>query len=421
MAKMSVEKQQLLDWIEEDRSQLIQFFSDFVAAASPNPPGDTTVAVKHITDLLDREQLPYHLIDPQPSMANVVGTFEGATPGRHLVLNGHIDCFPVDQNDDRWTHEPWSGEVADGKVWGRGSSDMKCGTTASIFTFRYLHRYREKLNGRLTLTCVSDEETFGPWGARYLHEHHPEVYGDCCLNGEPSSPYTIRFGEKGPLWLEFDIYTKGAHGAYTHHTESASKIAAALIKDLEVVTKIEPNMPSNVCSALDQAREEMDRAMGMGAADIVPRVTLNVGLLQGGLKVNMVPDHVHIEADIRLPVGVEKEQVITVVEQVLKDYPQAKMSEINFSPPSWCEPNHEMVEHLQKNANALGGYEPAPIVSLGGTDTRLWRYRNVPAYVYGPPPTGMGSYDECVEIETFLHVVRCHVLSAYDYLSRVSS
>ena len=71
MAKMSVEKQQLLDWIDEDRSQLIQFFSDFVAAASPNPPGDTTVAVKHITDFLDREQLPYHLIDPQPPMANV--------------------------------------------------------------------------------------------------------------------------------------------------------------------------------------------------------------------------------------------------------------------------------------------------------------------------------------------------------------
>ena len=71
MAKMSVEKQRLLDWIEEDRSQLIQFFSDFVAAASPNPPGDTTVAVKHITDFLDREQLPYHLIDPQPTMANV--------------------------------------------------------------------------------------------------------------------------------------------------------------------------------------------------------------------------------------------------------------------------------------------------------------------------------------------------------------
>jgi succinyl-diaminopimelate desuccinylase len=116
-------------------------------------------------------------------------------------------------------------------------------------------------------------------------------------------------------------------------------------------------------------------------------------------------------------VGVEKEQVISVVERVLKGYPQVKMSEINFNPPSSCEPNHEMVEYLRKNANALGGYEPAPVVSLGGTDARLWRYRSVPAYVYGPPPTGMGSYNEYVEIEAFLHVVRCHVLSAYDYLS----
>ena len=86
MAEMNVEKQQLLDWIEEDREQLVQFFSDFVASPSPNPPGDTTVAVKHITDFLDREELPYQLIDPQPPMANVVGTFEGANPGRHLVL-----------------------------------------------------------------------------------------------------------------------------------------------------------------------------------------------------------------------------------------------------------------------------------------------------------------------------------------------
>ncbi len=418
MAEMGAQKQQLLDWIEADRDELIQFFSDFVAAASPNPPGDTTTAVKHITDFLDREGLPYRLIDPQPTMANVVGTFEGGGAGRHLVLNGHIDCFPVEEGDDRWTHGPWSGAVADGKVWGRGSSDMKCGTSASIFTFRYLHRMKEKLHGRLTLTCVSDEETFGPWGARYLHEHHPEVHGDCCLNGEPSSPYTIRFGEKGPLWLEFDIRTRGSHGAYPHQTESASKIAAALIEDLEAVTEVEPNMPDNVFRALGQVHAEMDRAMGEGAADIVPRVTLNVGMIQGGLKVNMVPDHVRIEADIRLPVGVEKEQVIAVVERVLEGYPQAKMSEINFSPPSWCEPFHEMVEHLQKNANAVGGYEPVPIVSLGGTDARLWRYRNVPAYVYGPPPTGMGSYDEYVEVETFLHVVRCHVLSAYDYLSR---
>ena len=78
-----------------------------------------------------------------------------------------------------------------------------------------------------------------------------------------------------------------------------------------------------------------------------------------------------------------------------------------------------MVEHLRANVNQLHGHEPMPVVSLGGTDTRLWRYRDIPAYVYGPPPTGMASYDEHVEVETFLHIVRTHVLSAFDYLSRV--
>ena len=59
-------------------------------------------------------------------------------------------------------------------------------------------------------------------------EHHPEVHGDALLNGEPSSPFSVRFGEKGPLWLEFTVRTAGAHGAYTHATASATKIAMAL-------------------------------------------------------------------------------------------------------------------------------------------------------------------------------------------------
>jgi succinyl-diaminopimelate desuccinylase len=77
-----------------------------------------------------------------------------------------------------------------------------------------------------------------------------------------------------------------------------------------------------------------------------------------------------------------------------------------------------MVAIIQNNVTAFGYPKPTPIVSIGGTDARLWRHRNVPAYVYGPYPHGMGSHDEHVDIEEFLHVVRTHVLSAYDYLSR---
>ena len=210
--------------------------------------------------------------------------------------------------------------------------------------------------------------------------------------------------------------TPGAHGAYTHYSKSATKLAMGLAHDLEAVTSIEPSVSDNVRTALEQAHDTMEKAMGTGAASTISVVTLNVGTIRGGLKVNMIPGECVFEADIRLPVGVRKEQVLDVVRKVLEDYPEVTMRETQFSEPSWCDPNGEMVEILQRNVQGLKGFTPVPIVSLGGTDARLWRYRNIPAYIYGPFPHGMGAVDEHVDIEEFLHIVRVHVLSAYDYL-----
>jgi succinyl-diaminopimelate desuccinylase len=411
-------KRQLAKWIDQDRDTIIRFLCDFVRAKSPNPPGDTTLAAAHITRFLEAQGLPFRVIAPQSTMPNIVGTFEGREPGRHLVLNGHIDVFPADEENERWTHGPWSGAIADGKIYGRGVADMKAGTSASIFTYAYLYRVRDHLKGRLTLTAVSDEETFGPWGARYLMEHHPEVHGDCLLNGEPSSPLTIRFGEKGPLWLRFTTRTRGAHGAYTHLTPSATKIAARLIVDLEDLTTLQPSVPIDVADALAGAAAAIDEAQGPGAKDILQRVTVNIGVIHGGQKVNMVPGTCWFEADVRLPPGLGKDAVLTKVKQILSRYPDTTMEEINFSAPSVCDPNHEMVGILRANAKALGRPDPAPIVSLGGTDARLWRQRGIPGLVHGPFPRGMAQADEHVEIEEYLHIVRMHVLSSFDYLSR---
>src|SRR4030095_14492712 len=99
-------------------------------------------------------------------------------------------------------------------------------------------------------------------------EHHPEVHGDCLLNGEPSSPLTIRFGEKGPLWLKFTLQTTGAHGAYTHRPPSATKRAARLILDLEDLTTLQPALPIDVAQALAGAVAAIDEAQGRGAKDI---------------------------------------------------------------------------------------------------------------------------------------------------------
>ena len=414
---MADHKQALLERIERDHELLIDFLRGFIRCASPNPPGNTLEAAAYIRKLLDARGVSYRVIAPQETMPNLVATFDAGKQGRHLALNGHIDVFPVGDGAG-WTRDPWGGELVDDKIYGRGACDMKCGTTASIFTFLYLGEIKDALHGKLTLSAVSDEETFGPWGARYLFEHHPEMIGDCCLNGEPSSPWTLRFGEKGPLWLEFTVKTPGAHGAYTHASKSATAIGAKVIGELESLTDIPAPEASNLAAALDQAAEVIDKAYGAGASQIVRRVTVNPGLVQGGLKVNMVAAECRFEVDIRLPNGLEAPAVLKLVDRIVAPYPEVSYRVMNYNPPSWCPPDSEMVELVRANSRAVSGIDPTPVISLGGTDARLWRYKDIPAIVYGPAPTGMGSTDEHVTIEQFFHVVKCHVLSAYDYMSR---
>jgi succinyl-diaminopimelate desuccinylase len=414
---MESRKAQLLERIESDRDVLIQFLQGFIRCQSPNPPGDTREAAAHVCKLLDQRNVPYRVIAPQPTMPNIVATFTGVKLGRHLALNGHMDVFPVGDGDG-WSQDPWGGALIDDCIYGRGACDMKCGTTASIFTFLYLRALRDELHGRLTLSAVSDEETFGPWGARYLFEHHPEAIGDCCLNGEPSSPWTVRFGEKGPLWLEFTVHTQGAHGAYTHLSQSATGIAAKVIGELYRLQDIPAPEASNLAAALDQAADVIDKAYGAGAAKILRRVTVNPGVVHGGLKVNMVASECTFELDIRLPNGLDAPQILAEVDKIVARHPEVSYRQTNYNPPSWCPPDAEMAQLVRANAQAVAGIDPTPVISLGGTDARLWRYKDLPAIVYGPSPTGMGSVDEHVTVEEFFHVVKCHVLSAYDYMSR---
>src|SRR5689334_4657029 len=116
---MATDKETLLNWVDEERKELVDFLQEFVRTKSPNPPGDTRDAASFITKYLSRFLLPYRVIAPQETMPNIVGSFEGGTAGRHLVLNGHIDCFPAGDGTG-WTQDPWGGAIVNGKLYGRG-------------------------------------------------------------------------------------------------------------------------------------------------------------------------------------------------------------------------------------------------------------------------------------------------------------
>jgi succinyl-diaminopimelate desuccinylase len=414
-------RRQLLDWIDADRDKLVGFLSGFLAKPSPNPPGDTREATRFVADHLRAEGIGFDIVAPMETMPNIVAVAEGAGPGRHLVLNGHIDVFPVGE-DETWTHGPWSGAVADGAVWGRGASDMKCGTSASILAFVYLSRLRHRWRGKLALTAVSDEETGGKWGTRYLLEHRAaDCLGDCILNAEPSGLGSIRFAEKGTLRLTFHVNTPGGHGAYPHRSANANRIAASLIVDLDAINHIPVNMPPEMAEYLARpdVRACMDGVMGKGAADVATRVTINIGVLRGGLKVNMMPGHCRVEADIRLPFGVDRADVLREIDGILRRYPDAtlEVQEAASNPASASDPSHEMIGILKRVIGEISGYRPEGIAGIGATDCKFFRYKAVPAFVYGPSPDTMSRPDENVPIEDFLHVLRTHALAAFDYLT----
>ncbi len=419
---MTDDRQGLIERIDREKERLVRFFQDFTRVDTCNPPGDTRAGAAFIRRFLDEKAIPYKVIAPQETMPNLLAGVAMGAPGRHLVLNGHIDVFPA---GDRalWSRDPLSGDIVDGRVFGRGTADMKCGTSASIFAYLLLQPLREKLKGRLTLTLVSDEETGGKWGTDYLIQNHAdEVLGDCVLNGEPSSPWTVRCGAKSVVWVEFRVKTPGAHGAYPHMSKSATKIAARLMLDLEKLEEMRPATPPAVAQALarPETQAAIERGLGKGATQVIERLTINFGVVQGGVKVNMLPGDCLVEADIRLPVGIDQQDVRAAIRRILERYPEVEADEGRHRTfnATWSDPGHEMLRLVQDNAERLIGYRPAAMVTLGGTDCRFWREKGVPAFVYGCSPDRMGAPDESVAVDEYLHIVKTHTLCAYDYLSR---
>ena len=408
---------ELLAQIEDDRETLVAFLQGFLQAATPNPPGDTRAAHAHVAALLEAEGIAYETVVSQEDLPNIVATVEGKGPGPHLLLNGHMDVFPVPEGED-WTHGPWSGVLAEERIWGRGSVDMKSGTTASIFTFLYLAQRRDQWRGKLTLTVVSDEETMGPHGTNHILKTRPELCGDCCLNGEPSALGTLRYGEKGFLWLQIDVATGGGHGAYPHLSRSANKIAAQVIADLETLDGLEVAPPPEYAERLGRSYAAAERVLGAGAGRVASSVVVNIGTLQGGIKVNVIPSHCRLEVDIRVPIGLTIDEVWDKVLAITGEYPEAAVTEIVRSEPNFYPGDHPLLEIIQRNAGQIAGLTPEPIIGLGATDARLWRHRGLPAFVYGPSPAGMGARNEAVLVEEFMTVVKVHALSALEYLSQ---
>jgi succinyl-diaminopimelate desuccinylase len=390
-------------------------------APSPNPPGDTRAAAQTAAAIIC-EAIPCAEVELHAAsdlVVNLVARVRGAAPRgvgprRRVVFNGHLDTYPVG-DPAAWTVDP-AGVLRDGRLYGRGSADMKGGIAASIAALAALAAVRTHWRGEAVLTLAGDEESMGPLGTKWLMDNVPHATGDAVIIGDAGSPRVLRFGEKGFLWVEIEAAGRAAHGAHVHLGDNAvERLMAALLR-LQALRDLVPAAPASVVRAIAESRSISEPLAGVGEADVLGRVTVNIGRIEGGTSTNLVPAASRAGVDIRLPVGVAAGVAEQALTQAL-DLPGISWGILRRFEPSHTDPDSELVRCCAAAAEAVTGRKVAVNMRVGGSDSRWFRMAGIPTVVYGPTPHGMGGPDEWVDIAELDQVARVHALTAFDLLS----
>ena len=388
---------------------------ELIRVPSENPPGDTGPLAAVIEAKLATAIAVRRVIAREPAV-NLIAKLAGARPGRRLVINGHLDTFPVGARSG-WTVDPLGGMVRDGRLYGRGAADMKAGLAAAVTTAVLMAKHRAAFAGELVLTLVGDEETGGRWGTQYLLENEPDAVGDAMMNGDAGSPDVLRFGEKGQIWIEIEARGKSHHGAHVHLGDNAIERLTHALAQLVALRKLPCPVPDDIRKAILAAGPRSERVSGAGETEALQRITVNIGTIEGGSSVNLIPDRAAAKADIRFPPGLAVADVLGEIERLLGGLRNVAVKTLSSSEPNWTDPAHEILARTTANAATYLGRAPACNMRLGFSDSRFYRYKGVPSVVYGPVPHGMGGPDEHVTLEDLGAVFYVHAMTAFDFLA----
>src|SRR5690606_6755722 len=189
---------------------------------------------------LDEVGLETTIYEPHPGRSSLVARIEGTDPSRPpLLVQGHLDVVPADAAD--WTHHPFSGEIADGCVWGRGAVDMKDMDAMMLAVVRQRLREGRRPPRDIVLAFLADEEAGGTYGAHWLVDKHPELFADCTeaisevggfsvTVGENRRLYLIETAEKGLAWMRLTARGTAGHGSMVNEDNAVTELAEAVAR-----------------------------------------------------------------------------------------------------------------------------------------------------------------------------------------------
>ena len=363
--------------------------SSLVRIKSENPPGKTADVIEFIREFLGALGTRSRIVSHTGGRDNIITT----EPDPRLLLCGHVDVVPAIPDD--WTHHPYSGEIIDGYVWGRGSTDMKGGCAALLIAYRDL--VESGVEPKVQFAFVCDEETGGPYGIRSLLAQNLLQPRDCLI-AEPTPPMSPAVGQKGLYRVDLTFRGRPGHSSlYPVVGKSAVMAAFDLLGYLREVHAHPYPVSEDLQPLVDEAARVFREIFGIeGGDDIVTRVMFNPGRIEGGEKANIVAEQCRMELDIRVPWGCPLDEL---KKGIAGHAPDAEIRELDVAEPSLTHPDTRLVQTICREVERVYG-KATPFFQWAASDAKYLRAKGFDAVEYGPGeiPT-LHAVDERVSVE----------------------
>ena len=432
-----------IDW-NEIHAEALDVFVRYLQIDTSNPPGNEKPAARFLGALIEAEGIPVEYVETAPNREVVVARLQGDGTKRPIMLCNHTDVVPVEKA--YWTVPAFEGVIQDGRVYGRGAVDMKGCGVMQLIAFLLLKRQGVALKRDVVFCGVPDEEAGSEQGMVWLCEHRPDIVdvefelsegggGSTRFGSQEAKLLSVATNEKDICWLKLTAIGRPGHGSVPHRDNSAVYLAKALVKlaDWErplIYTDETTAYLSRLAEAglMPPLKEEAAvEAQIRSTPELLAMFinTLNVTMINAGIKANVIPAKSEAVIDCRLLPGQTKAGWI----QEVRDYIGDDHVNVELYSPDQGEPvavawDTELFRTI--NAVVKEAMEDAIVVpgmTVGGTDNRFLRAKGIPAYGFIPcllsteERRGFHGNDEFLTIENLN--MGCELM--YEITRRMSS
>jgi len=406
-----------MDFPSEFLDETIRLFQGLIRIDTTNPPGGEGKAAQYLKAHFDSNDVDCEVLG-EPGRENVIARIRGQRESPRLLLESHTDVVPA-TGVGTWTHPPFSAEIADRWIYGRGAWDDKFDVAVQAMSLTLLKRQNVRLNGTLLYAAVADEEGSGT-GAAWLTKKAREKVAAEYVVGEGGAPpvhlgkqkaYWVTVGEKGLAWFKLTAKGKAGHGSIPSLADNASVTMAKAFINLSnfktkvtVIDEIAQAIRAVVIAffgesdgskILDSPLDErgLDVILGKIASKdrevaeelrALTRMTISPNVIRGGTETNVIPGTCEGKVDIRLMPGENRDYATQVVRECIRglnvDVDIADYTDASLSPS-----NTDFYEVIKATMGELApGCSVTPRLSTGMSDSRFWRAQG--SIVYGCVP-----------------------------------